>query len=232
MSVSKAELAEILARSIDEEFAFAVKEAEKEPHEFSEEHEAKMAELIKTGKPNDKKGLSKRGRRILVIAVAALLALTAVACAVPQIRKSIAGFFVQEFGNHDEFTRPDMTKSTIEEEYGIVPVPEGYKLTEEMVADLWISRTYMDDDNNSIILEQYAGDPEHMWTMVDNEHGENYEKEIAGKTVLIHFAEDGCSAYWVENGYYFFFGAGVIPLDKDTFEEWIASVQIVDSDPQ
>ncbi len=232
MSVSKAELAEILARSIDEEFAFAVKEAEKEPHEFSEEHEAKMAELIKTGRPNDKKGLSKRGRRILIIAVAALLALTAVACAVPQIRKSIAGFFVQEFGDHDEFTRPDMTKSTIEEEYGIVPVPEGYKLTEEIVVDFWISRTYMDDDNNSIILEQHAGDPEHMWTTVDNEHGENYEKEIAGKTVRIHFAEGGCSADWVENGYYFIFSASVIPLDKDTFEEWIASVQIIGGDAQ
>ena len=139
---------------------------------------------------------------------------------------------MQEFGDHDEFTRPDMTKSTIEEEYGIVPVPEGYKLTEEIVADFWISRTYRDDDNNTIILDQHAGDPEHMWSTVDNEHGENYEKEIAGKTVRIHFAEGGCSAHWVENGYYFIFSAGVIPLDKDTFEEWIASVQIIGGDAQ
>lgn len=230
MSVSKAELAEILARSIDEEFAFAVKEAEKEPHEFSEEHEAKMAELIKTGKPNDKKGLSKRGRRILVIAVAALLALTAVACAVPEIRKSIAGFFVQEFGDHVEYNDPDVTKATIEEEYVLTPVPEGFELIKEIVNEVWISRTYMDDDNNGINLNQYAKGE--IGETVNNEHGEIYEKEIAGRIVRIYFAQGGSYAAWVENGYYFTFVAAVEPIDKNTLEEWIASVQIVDSDPQ
>jgi hypothetical protein len=222
MSVSKAELAEILARSIDEEFAFAVKEAEKEPHEFSEEHEAKMAELIKTGKPNDKKGLSKRGRRILIIAIAAVLALTASACAVPEIRESIAGFFVKVFGDHVEYSDPAITKETIEEKYGLIPLPNGFTITDSNEVEGCVSTTYSDDDQNTILLIQAAKGKE--TSFVDNENGSAVERDIGNKSVRLYYSGYSAQASWIQDGYYFYLSYSS-PIGIDDFEAWIESVQ-------
>lgn len=222
MSVSKAELAEILARSIDEEFAFAVKEAEKEPHEFSEEHEAKMAELIKTGNPKQRKTTSNRGKRILVIAIAAALALVATACAVPEIRESIAGFFVKIFSNHVEYSESKATKESIEVEYGIIPIPEGFEISYSSNDGESVLTEYVDDEDNIIKLIQGAkGFPGES---VDNEHGDFYEYYIGDIAVRIMHNEYGAQAAWLQDGYYFSI-VYTSPIELEEFETWIKSVR-------
>ncbi|MCR5808620.1 MAG: DUF4367 domain-containing protein [Clostridiales bacterium] len=214
-------LADAYGETIDREAEALAAEAEKEPHVFTKRFEERMAELIRTGKPNNRKGLSKRGRRILLIAAAAVLVLAAVACAVPEIRESIGGFFVKIFGDHVEYTDPDITRNSIEEEYGLVPIPEGFEETSVTRGDLIVISTYESSSGVSLSLIQSA-DPNQN-DSIDNEHGEFFETEIGKKLVRIHMSDYGTQASWIEDGYYFSLVCSN-NIEQNIFEEWIASV--------
>ena len=217
------ELANFYGETFDVEINEAIAESETTPHTFSRKFEKEMAELIKTGKPKQRKMTSNRGKRILVIAIAAALALVATACAVPEIRESIAGFFVKIFSDHAEYSDPAITRDRIDEEYCLNPIPEGFTLLSEEKADDFVEVIYTNNEDNIIMFRQSAKDTNN--DMVDNEHGEFYESEIGGKTVLIHISEEGAKGAWVENGYYFSIDYGS-SIDSKTFETWIESVRI------
>lgn len=193
-------------------------------HEFSAGFEEQMNEFIRTGKPNNKnKGLSKRGKRILLIAIAAVLALTLTACAVPEIRESIAGFFVKIFSDHVEYSDPDVTKETIEEEYGLVPIPEGFEVTSATCTDTCNTIIYMDDDQCAIALVQ--GAKGYNNDSIDNEHGVFSEYIIGDKTVRVYYSEVNAHAAWVDNGYYFFLSCAQF-IELQDFLTLIESVQL------
>ena len=220
--LTKQEFKEAFREAMDKQLE-ADLAAEPDMPELSPEFRKKMEELIRTGKPNNKKGLSKRGKRILIIAIAAVLALTLTACAVPEIRESIAGFFVKIFSDHVEYSDPAITRERIDEEYCLDPIPEGFTLISENKSDDGVEVLYADGDDNTIMFHQSAKDVNK--DMVDNEHGEFYESEIGGKTVWIHISEVGAKAAWVENGYYFSIDYGS-SIDSNIFESWIESVRI------
>lgn len=198
-----------------------VASADKDIPEMSPEFRKKMEELIRTGKPNNKKGLSKRGKRILIIAIAAVLALTLTACAVPEIRESIAGFFVKIFSDHVEYSNPDVTKERIEEEYGLVPIPEGFVEALISRTENAVSTTYFDNDQNGMILVQAAKGFRAEY--VDSEHGLFNEYEIGGRIVRLYYSEESAQATWIQDGYYF---SLTYPgsIDLGIFESWIESV--------
>lgn len=215
-------LADAYGETIDREAEALAAEAEKEPHVFTKRFEERMAELIRTGKPNNRKGLSKRGRRILLIAAAAVLVLAAVACAVPEIRESIGGFFVKIFGDHVEYTDPDITRNSIEEEYSLVPIPEGFHVYSiKRSNDAAVTTVYVDSDENYIMLAQSTD--KKMNESVDNERGEFYEVEIRGKNITVHYSDDNAQASWIQDGYYFSLSY-TSSIDLSTFYEWIAAV--------
>ena len=138
-------------------------------------------------------------------------------------------FFVKVFGDHVEYSDPNTTKESIEEEYDLVPVPEGYVCTYEARLEKDLQKNYTDDDGNIIQFSQSCAD--YISSSIDNEHGEFFEKEIGGKTVRIHYVHDveggyfGAYAAWVENGYYFELVYGS-EIELEVFEQWVASVQI------
>ena len=223
MEDNRKELIGAFEKAFDAEIEEFIAAAEKEPHEFSREFENKMEELIRTGKPNNKTVSRKRARRIVLITVAAVLALALAACAIPEVREFIAGFFVQHKGDHDEYTEPAITKERIEEEYGLVPIPEGFDEVVSVRTEKTIIVDYNDQNGNSISLEQSASDL--INDSIDSENGEFSELDINGKRVRLYIDSDGyAQASWVENGYYFSL-CSMSPVDKETFEEWIASVQ-------
>lgn len=223
MEDNRKELIGAFEKAFDAEIEEFIAAAEKEPHEFSREFENKMEELIRTGKPNNKTVSRKRARRIVLITVAAVLALALAACAIPEVREFIAGFFVQHKGDHDEYTEPAITKERIEEEYGLVPIPEGFDEVVSVRTEKTIIVDYNDQNGNSISLEQSASD--RINDSIDSENGEFSELDINGKRVRLYIDSDGyAQASWVENGYYFSL-CSMSPVDKETFEEWIASVQ-------
>ena len=197
MSDIEKKFAEAYDNALDAEMEALSAKAEKEPHEFSAVFEERMAKTIKAAESQ------KRipARRILIAAAAAVLILTAAACAVPGIRSSVAGFFVKAFGNHEEYYNFEVTKERIEEEYGLVPIPEG--LEEKIVSriDSSITTCYRDGADIAIKLEQSAGGQ--IGAVIDNEHGEFYERVLAGKNVRIYVTDRSAVAFWVEDGYLF-----------------------------
>ena len=218
--LTKQEFKEAFREAMEIQLASDLKESE--PHEFTPGFEARMEEIIKTGKPNNKKkGLSRRGKRILIIAIAAVVALTLTACAVPEIRESIAGFFVKIFSDHVEYSDPDVTKERIEEEYGLVPIPEGFVEVKCLRGKDFVGTDYLDSDENCISLLQKANS--HLNDTVDNERGSFYECTINGNTVRIYLSADSAQASWIANGYYFslIYSSHV---EQRQFEDLIASV--------
>ena len=221
--LTKQEFKEAFREAMDKQLE-ADLAAEPDMPELSPEFRKKMEELIRTGKPNNKKkGLSKRGKRILIIAIAAVLALTLTACAVPEIRESIAGFFVKIFSDHVEYSDPDVTKETIEEEYGLVPIPEGFEVTSATCTDTCNTIIYMDDDQCAIALVQ--GAKGYNNDSIDNEHGVFSEYIIGDKTVRVYYSEVNAHAAWVDNGYYFFLSCAQF-IELQDFLTLIESVQL------
>lgn len=201
MTTIEKELANAYGEVIDAEIEATLASADPDMPELSPEFKKKMEELIRTGKPNNKKkGLSKRGKRILLIAIAAVLALTLTACAVKEW-ESIAGFFVKIFSDHVEYSDPEVTKDSIEEEYGLVPIPEGFKATNSTMTDTCNTIVYMDGYQHAIVLIQ--GAKGYNNDSIDNEHGDFSEYCIGGKTVRVYYSATSAQAAWVDNGYYF-----------------------------
>ncbi|MBR4636764.1 MAG: DUF4367 domain-containing protein [Clostridia bacterium] len=199
MENNKQIIADAYGKAMDAEYDAILAEDETEPHQFSERFEEKMNDLI-NGDASEKKGASRRRLRPIWLIAAAVLLLAATACAVPSIRKSIAGFFVKMFGDHVEYTDPDITKDRIEEEYELVPIPEGFELNTESGSKTRTLR-YEDDKGRYIILIQTV-DTE-IQLSVDNEEGEFSEQTIANKSCRMYISDDGSQASWIENGYFF-----------------------------
>lgn len=207
-----------LGEAIDAEIGALLANAPSEPHVFSKTFERRMDRLFRTGRP------VHRARRAAFIAAAAILALVLVACTVPRVRRTLAGFFIRDYSNYAEHTFQDLTKTRIEEVYGLVPIPEGFEEKVIFNGEQYRRTEYCNADDDTISLDQYARTTSSE--TFDNEHGEIFEASVGGKTVLIRFWE-GKTAYaaWVENGYYFSLVYSS-PVSLEQFEEWIASVKI------
>ena len=229
----KNELADSYEQNIDREIDAAIAEAEANPHVFSERFEKIMEELIRTGKPDKprgedysysvtkKKKISKKGLRVLLIAAAIIIALTAVACAVPEIRESIAGFFVRIFSDHAEYSNPDITKESIEEEYGLVPMPEGFSIVEKSISNSDLIVIYADENGTLLsFVQSINSDLSHS---VDSEQGEFIEQIINGNLVRIYYSTTSVQASWVEDGYYFSLSYPS-KINLDSFDELVGLV--------
>lgn len=219
MAVTKKEFTELLGESISADLAAEAPPADSGEQVFSEAFEKRMSDFF-SGKRSGKAKL--RPKRWLIAAIAAVLLLAAVACAVPEIRRSIAGFFVKIFGDHVEYTDPDITKDHIEEEYGLVPIPEGYTVEDIQRSEDLVVTYYSNTDGYSIYLNQSSS--KNRNEKVDNEHGESYELEIDGRKVVVYSGEGGMHAAWLENGYYFSLVTNEL-LELTVFEKMISSVK-------
>ena len=206
--------------SIERDLAAYKEKYGDEPHVFSAEHGAKMRAIFDNFEKRQRR--RRRARWALVTAACAVVVLTCVSCTVPQIKESISGFFVQVFGDHVEYTDPAVTKECIEEEYDLVPVPEGFEITEETETDTSRTVTYTDKENNVIILNQIAS--KSNASNVDNEHGTLIEAVIGDNIVMLYMGEGSAQASWIQEGYYFSLSYNA-QIDRTLFEEWIASVE-------
>ena len=239
MSDFEKELAKAYEEATNAELDAVIAEAKKNPPVFSDRFEKSMEEMIKTGKPDKlwgedysdsgakKKKLSKRGLKVLLIAAAVLLALTAVACAVPEIRESIAGFFVRIFSDHVEYYDPTVTKDRIEELYGLVPIPEGFSVIKTLKTDYDVITTYI-NDNNSIVLQQSAN--KNVSSLIDSEGSVFSDCIVGGKHVRLCVSNNFAQASWSENGYYFIINY-TSSINEDLFKSWIENVHIIEKNP-
>lgn len=239
------ELIKAYKESLDAEINAVMAEAETYPYVFSHRFRKSMDKMIRTGVPDKlwaadaseagaseadasekdmkKKRLSRKGLTVLLIAAAILLSLAVVACTVPEIRESLAGFFVEIFGDHVEYLNP-ATKDSIEVEYGLVPIPKGFSLVNVQRGDNFLTKTYMSTEKDGLLLDQRAlGSGS---SSVDSNHGSFSEYEIGGRIVRLYYSDELAQASWTENGYYFSLSYSS-HIELELFESWVGSVQIL-----
>lgn len=222
MAVTKKEFTDLLGESISADLASEAVPTERTEQVFSEAFEKRMSDFF-SGKDAQRKKAKSNPKRWLIVAIAAVLLLAAVACAVPEVRRSIAGFFIRIFGDHVEYTDPAVTKDRIEEEYGLVPIPEGFVGNISVRTDSIMVTDYTNNNGNIISLQQAAlkGHKD----LIDNENGMFTEEEINGKMIRIYRSKDAAQASWTENGYYFSLSA-LYPVNETFFREMISAVGI------
>ena len=221
MPISEEEFKQALREAAGSEFDGLLPE-EGGGHVFSERFERRMARHI-SSEAGGRRSSPLPGRlRPAAIAVILAAAMLAAACAIPKVRESVAGFFMQVFPDHMEVVPTELERSVIERVYDLDPIPEGFTLSKTMFRDELYFSIYSNEDDDTIGFHQYAGSV-HA-SSFDNENADCTEYEIEGRMVLIRYSEDSSMAIWAEDGYIFALDFGS-PVDLELFKTWIASVK-------
>lgn len=234
MENRKVAIADAYGEMLDAEIDAILASAPKEQHIFSDGFEKKMNALINNAgsdedgcKTEESVPVKRRKVRKLWLIAAAILALAAAACAVPEVRKSIAGFFIKTFSDHVEYSNPDITKTSIEEEYELNPIPEGFSVAyyNNIGSDMIVQ--YMDADETMIELLQSAN--KNGVETVDSERGDFTYHTVRGIEVRLYSGDAGSVAVWIENGYYFSL-LYTKPMDQELLEHIMSLVKIKESE--
>lgn len=222
MSMTKAELMNAFRDAACAEFEEYLPYGSDYSYEFSERFERRMDRLVKSESRASWRFVNTNPKRLIIIALAILVTSFAVACAVPEIGESIAGFFVRMFSDHAEIEITDTIRERIDDIYELDPVPDGFSLSRKKTAEINVYLEYMDYNGNVIFLEQRAMDVANIG--FDISSAAYCERSINGKSVLIQFSDSYAQAFWEEEGYLFqlWYSSSV---DLETFSAWIDSVK-------
>lgn len=222
MSMTKAKLMDAFRDAACAEFEEYLPYGSDYSYEFSERFERRMDRLVKSESRATWRFVNTNPKRLVIIALAILMALFAVACAVPEIRESIAGFFVRMFSDHAEIEITDTIRERIDDIYELDPVPDGFSLSRKKTTEINVYLEYMDYNGNVIFLEQEATHESSI--SIDSVSGTYCERNINGKSVLIQFSDSYAQAIWEEEGYLFqlWYSSSV---DLETISAWIDSVK-------
>lgn len=192
---------EVVEERIDQE---VLEFSGEEPHVFSREHEKKMAKLIRDQKKPYFKLICTAGRRAACIAVVVIL-FAATALSVKAIREAVFDFITHIFSDHTVVTTEsgadDGYPETIEEEYYISALPEGFEETENHKTNAFIKKKFY-KENEYVIFKQYVKTNYSIY--FDNDHF-NYDEYIDNddQKYMIITNEDDTTYIW-NNGQYVF----------------------------
>lgn len=225
---------ETLAMCIDADLSAERAGKELPEHVFSEAFERRMDEFFANRRKEreaapaawEPPAVEKRKPRgikakyWLIAAAAVLLAFAAVACAVPEIRESVAGFFIRVFGDHFDY-EPEISQEGIGRVYGFTEAPEGFFVDVSVREGNMIVTTYSDPSGAYIKLCQAARG--FSGESVNREGCSLLEREIGGRSVTLLLGEEFSHAAWVEDGYYFSISCSP-GFDESDIESWILSL--------
>ena len=152
-------------------------------HVFSARFEKKMEKLIAKEAAHPWSSRHPAAKPLIAAAVVILL-LFALSISVGAVRDPIVHFFLRHFKDHAEVVFETPQKTTIEQEYELTLIPEGFQLVQRNVTDFGISSTYENDNGGFLIFEQsLPGVSE--GTTFDNERARLYTEMIDGRAVFV-----------------------------------------------
>ena len=213
---------EMLDRQLEERLSGSAEE-----HVFSSGFEQRMDKLIKRGVPRKERNPRLFRRIALVAAVVALTICTAV-CALAENKRFYGGIHYWKFGTYAELTYPQTEKKSIEEEYALIEVPEGFRLINKDKSDTHIYTEYDNGKGKNVHIDLKQFVTGAGGCQIDNQHGfEITERTIAGRTVCVIKTDRGTFAAWLENGYIFTLDIST-PVDDETLARLIGAVQITE----
>jgi hypothetical protein len=131
-----------------------------ESHKFSEKYNRKMAKLIKRREKSYFALICTAGRRAACVVVA-LFVIFSSAISVKAVREAVYDFVMKIFSNHTEVSVDSDTDNnypkSIEDEYYISQLPDGFEQTDYNKTANSITVTYFNDDEY-IFFDQYTKD--------------------------------------------------------------------------
>lgn len=197
-------------------------------HKFSKRHNRKISKLIKRQRKPYFKLISTAGRRA-ACAVIAVLVFSASALSVGAMRKGVFVFKIERLPNHSgvvtaESDTDEDYPDTIEEEYYLSELPEGFKEKDRTKTEKHLSIYYSREDWFITFVQETKSDFElHYYNFDDYIYsdGENYLviTGIEDKKSDIEF-----SMYIWNNGRYVFSVSS--NLDKDTILKLCKSIKV------
>lgn len=221
MSMTKEEFINILRDAASEEFAeFSPNESDY-TYRFSERFERRMDRLVRAESRSTWRLIHTKPKRLILIATAVAVAMLLVACTVPEIRESVAGFFIRMFSDHSEITSSETIRQSIEQRYELVPVPEGFSVLERRIYKNVYEIDYIDKRGNCLSFRQIA-DSAH-YGIIDIDYGGYNEYITNEKDVFIYDLDYGTWCCWVEDGYVFYLTYSS-SVNWKILESWICSV--------
>ena len=129
-------------------------DADKEPVEFSETHQAYVAKLTKKTRRKTWKYVNTTAKRILIAAILILLLTATAFAAVPALREGLLRFFMHDDGvaYKFEFSKEDREKApkVVETYYAPSYVPDGLTLVQSGATDIDLEFIYLDEETGYV----------------------------------------------------------------------------------
>ena len=215
----------IIAQAIGEVFDEQADElGSGEAHVFSRRHEKKMRRLIKRQRKPYFRLISTAGRRAACIALA-IVVVSASAMSVKAVRKTFFDFVTNVFSDHKTVTTDSESRGgypkTIEEEYRITALPDGYKQVYCQRTETMVDIPYYSEESR-ILFAQHTKDSFSI-TFTDEAKIEDCIDSDGQKYQVVSAGYE--SVYIWDNGRYIFEITG--SLDREKMIEICCSVQPV-----
>lgn len=198
----------------------------REPHAFSKKHEKKMTKLIKRQRKPYFNLISSAGRRAACIIVA-IVVFSASALSVKAVREAVFKFITNVFSDHNVVNVESDSDSgypeTIQEEYYIFDLPEGFAQSQVDKTDNSLSIVYSYGESR-IIFEQHTLSGFKL--NIDNEHN-NFEEytDTDGIVYKIATSKDNTIIIWSNDDYAFMITSN---LNKDEVLKLCRSTKLKD----
>lgn len=200
MSMSREDVKRAFREAASVEFRSIPTDDSEIDFEFSKEFERKMDKLIKKERTLHSRFLNGTAKRIAVIA-AALIILFAATFSISAARIPIIEFFVKVYDTFTEYFFEGNKNETIEKEYEITSLPEGFVLEDSFSDEQTVINKYRNSDNDFISFSQSV-DP-NLSFQIDDEHSKDTTVNISGNQVYLYSLDDSICAVWIESGYAF-----------------------------
>lgn len=199
-------------------------------HKFSDRHNRKMRKLIKRQRKPYFKLISTAGRRA-ACAVIAVVVFSASALSVNAVRDAVFDFIIERLPNHRgvvtaESGTDEDYPDTIEEEYYLSALPEGFEESYYSKTEKFLCISYSKEDCFIYFTQYTKSDFEYHYTNLDDRIYSDGEKYlvITGEDI----AEDRdlgiITLYIWNNGRYVF--SVESNLDKDTILNLCNSIKV------
>lgn len=207
-----------------EEYMSSLERNNSSEHIFGEKHNKKMSKLIKLQRRPYFNMISTTGRKVACIIVA-FIVMSASALSVKAIREAFFDFITSIFSDHNVVTTESGTDTgyptTIEEEYYISELPEGFEEMDKGKTDNSIDISYFRNDDYILFTQYTKAEYEVNY---DNERSEFDEyTDRDGEHYMVITNENEITYIW-DNGRYIFEIAS--NLNKDSILKLCKSTKI------
>ena len=200
LSMSREEFKTAFREVVSSEFAYIPTDEDSIDFTFSEKFIKRMDKLIRAQKKSYYKFINTAGKRVAVI-FAAIITLFTASLSVKAIREPVVKFFTEVYESFTRYIFEGDTTDTINKEYSIKVLPDGFEQTSVIKGDTIVTKIYENKNGDKIkFTQQTTNNANHTF---DNENGKVTKISLNDINIDIYETDGIMHALWTEYGYYF-----------------------------